>query len=169
MSDMKNTGSPTPDSRAQRTRASAWRAAVVASLRGAGWAPVLVFVFHVVASRGFAAYTRFPPLDIPMHFFGGVAITFFIGHVYRVAERSGLLGQPVRWLYFAVVPALAISTTVFWEFAEFLSDRYFGTRAQLGLQDTLFDMFLGCLGSFVFLVVTAVRMPSAAAVKHGDA
>ena len=104
-----------------------------------------------------------------MHFFGGVAITFFLGRSYRVVERLGLLGQPVRWLYFVVVPALAISTTVLWEFAEFVSDRYFGTHAQLGLEDTLFDMSLGCMGALVFLVVTALRVPSAPAVKHGDA
>lgn len=146
-----------------------WRSAFVAALREAGWAPSLVFVLHVVASRGFGAYALFPPLDIPMHFFGGVAITFFIGRLYRAAERFGLIGQPARWLYFVVVPALAIGTTVFWEFAEFLSDRLFGTRAQLGLEDTLFDMFLGCLGSLVFLIVAAVRVPSSEAVKHGDA
>jgi hypothetical protein len=154
-------------SRQSAEGAPAWRGAVVASLREAGWAPALVFVLHVVAACGFAAYALFPPLDIPMHLLGGVAITFFIGHSYRVAEGSGLLGRPVRWLYFALVPALAISTTVLWEFAEFLSDRYFGTHAQLGLEDTLSDMVLGCLGSVVFLVMSAVRMPSAAA-KHGD-
>jgi hypothetical protein len=145
-----------------------WRATLGVSLREAGWAPALVFVLHVVALRGFAAYALFPPLDIPMHFFGGVAITFFLGRSYRVAEKSGLLGQPARWLYFVVVPALATCTTVLWEFAEFVSDRYFGTHAQLGLEDTLSDMLLGCLGSLVFLGVTAARVSSSAAVKQGD-
>jgi hypothetical protein len=130
-----------------------WRDALVASLREAGWAPVLVFLAHVVASLGFGAYAAFPPLDIPMHFFGGIAITFFYARAYRAAERRGLLGRPAKVLYFLAVPAFATSTTVFWELAEFLSDRYLGTRSQLGLGDTLFDMFLGCLGSLVFLGV----------------
>jgi hypothetical protein len=131
----------------------AWRAWLSASLRGAGWAPTLVFLTHVVASGAFAAYERFPPLDIPMHLLGGMAISFFIGRSYRVAERLGLLGHPVRWMYAVVVPALAGTATVLWEFAEYLSDRYLGTYAQLSLEDTLLDMFLGCLGSLLFLVV----------------
>lgn len=129
---------------------------VATSLREAGWAPTLVFLLHVVLSRVFGAYIRFPPLDIPMHFFGGLAIAFFFGRSYRAAERLGLLGQPARWLYFVMVPAWATTATVLWEFAEFLSDRYLGTRAQLGLEDTLGDMLLGCLGSLVFLALVAM-------------
>ena len=134
-----------------------WRSVLGTSLREAGWAPMLVFVVHVVASRGFGAYALLPGLDVPMHLLGGAAITFFLGRLYRVAGRAGLLGQPAGWLYFAVVLALAISTTVLWEFAEFLCDRRFGMHAQLGLEDTLLDMFLGCLGSLVVLVISAVR------------
>jgi hypothetical protein len=148
-----------------------WRDALAASLREAGWAPALVFLGHVVASLGFGAYALFPPLDIPMHFFGGIAITFFYARSYRAAERRGLLGRPAKVLYFLAVPALATSTTVFWEFAEFLSDRYVGTHSQLGLEDTLFDMFLGCLGSLVFLGVGAVvsdRRASPQAARPAD-
>jgi hypothetical protein len=149
-----------------------WREALLASLREAGWAPILVFAVHVVASRGFGAYAAFPPLDIPMHFFGGIAITFFLARTYRIAAAKGLLGRPAKWLYYLLVPALATSTTVFWEFAEFLSDHYFGTHAQLGLEDTLFDMFLGCLGSLVFLGVSATvsnRVPIPEAAEDEDA
>jgi hypothetical protein len=121
------------------------------SLREAGWAPALVFLLHGVASLGFAAYELCPPLDIPAHFFGGVAISFFIGRTYRIAERLDLIGQPGRWLYFVTVPALAVSVTVFWEFAEYLTDRSLGTHTQLGLEDTLLDLFLGFLGSLAFL------------------
>jgi hypothetical protein len=152
--------------------ASAWRAWVAASLRDAGWAPTLVFLAHVVASDAFGAYERFPPLDIPMHILGGIAISFFIGRSYGAAERLGLLGHPFRWLYFVVVFALATTATVLWEFAEYISDRYFGTHAQLGLRDTLLDMLLGCLGSLFFLVAHAAasgrvaRTPAAA--RDGD-
>jgi hypothetical protein len=133
-----------------------WRDAFAASLREASWAPTIVFLAHVVASLGFRAYAAFPPLDIPMHLLGGIAITYFLARTYRQAERHGLLGRPARALYLVAVPALAMNTTVLWEFTEFLSDRYLGTRSQLGLEDTLFDMFLGCLGSFVFLGVEAM-------------
>jgi len=107
-----------------------------------------------------------------MHFFGGVAISYFIAKGYNIAEAHGLLGQPARCLYFVTVSAVATTTTVLWEFAEFLSDRYFGTHAQLGLEDTLSDMLLGCLGSLVFLGVGALTSNRAvvpAAVKDEDA
>jgi hypothetical protein len=128
-----------------------------------------VFALHVVASRATDAYERFPLIDVPMHFVGGVAITFFFGRSYRVAERLGLLGQPASWLYFVTVPALAATSTVLWEFAEFISDRYFGGHAQAGLEDTLFDMFVGCAGALVFLIAAAWRVPSSRAVRPDDA
>jgi hypothetical protein len=131
-----------------------WSAFARESLRSAGWAPALVFVGHVMASQGFDAYRRFPPLDIPMHLLGGAAIAFFFAGSYRIAEERGLLGSPASWLSPVVAGALAVCAGVFWEFAEFLSDRYFGTRAQLGLDDTLLDMALGCLGSFSYLALS---------------
>src|SRR5262245_35746481 len=113
------------------------------TLRRAGWAPILVFGLHVVAARVLGLYRLWPPTDIPMHFFGGVAIAFFFAHAYRAAEELDLLGQPSAVLYVVMVFALTCSATVFWEFAEFLSDRYFGTHMQNGLEDTLGDMLIG--------------------------
>jgi len=52
------------------------KSTIAAPLRGA-WAPVLVFGLHVFISPALNAYLLFPPLDIPMHFFGGVAIAYF--------------------------------------------------------------------------------------------
>jgi hypothetical protein len=135
--------------------AAVWRAALSESFRSAGWAPALVFAAHAVASLGFGAYERFPPLDIPMHLLGGIAISFFLGRLYRAAERLGLLGRPARSMYVVVIPALATAAAVLWEFAEFASDRVFRTRAQLGLEDTLLDMLLGCVGSVVYVALSA--------------
>jgi hypothetical protein len=44
---------------------------------------------------------------------------------------------------------------VFWEFAEYVYDRAFGTRHQLSLDDTLLDMLLGIIGGGVFLIGSA--------------
>ena len=49
---------------------------MLASARAA-WPPVLVFDLHVVFSRVLGAYLVFPLLDVPMHFFGGMAIMYF--------------------------------------------------------------------------------------------
>jgi hypothetical protein len=142
---------------------SGWSGFVRESLRSAGWAPALVFAAHVVASRGFDAYRCFPPLDLPMHLVGGAAISFFFARSYDIAARRELLGSPAPWLSLVVAGALAVCAGLFWEFAEFLSDRLFGTRAQLGLGDTLLDMALGCLGSFSYLALSG----AAGAARRG--
>jgi len=137
----------------------AWRSVIAATLRRAAWAPTLVFLLHLVLSRGFGAYLRFPLLDVPMHLVGGIAISYFFARGYRIAEGHGLLGRPAGWLYFVVVAALSTASTLSWEFAEYLSDRWLGTRAQLGLEDTLADMLLGCLGATLYLVRVALSSP----------
>ena len=135
------------------TRASL-RAALAMPLRAA-WAPALVFSLHVFISRALNAYLWFPPLDIPMHFFGGVAIAYFFGGCLRALPADAIAGGLRRWLVAAFVFALTCAATVFWEFAEFFSDRLFGTHAQLGLEDTLLDMALGVAGGLTYLAMAS--------------
>lgn len=118
----------------------------------AAWAPSLVFLFHAVASLGFQAYQRFPPLDIPMHFLGGFVICYFFHRASVNASTVGLLGPFHPVTHVVLVFALVATTTIFWEFAEFTSDRFFGTHAQVDLPDTLLDMLLGMFGGIVFLI-----------------
>ncbi len=63
------------------------------SIRSAGWAPALVFVTHVVASRGIGAYRTLPELDTPMHLVGGVAIAFFFWRSVNLDAARPLLGS----------------------------------------------------------------------------
>jgi hypothetical protein len=122
-----------------------------ALLRRAAWAPIVVFSAHLIVSRGMHAYLRWPPLDVPMHFLGGVAIAFFF-------ERTLGVLRGARWLEAAgprldglLLIALLCSSTVVWEFAEFGSDRLIGTQAQLGLEDTLADMAVGIAGGLAWI------------------
>ena len=64
-------------------------------LKKAGWAPITVFVAHLVASE-IGGYDVFPPLDTPMHLLGGVAIAFFFWTAYRIAvfQRGVRLPTP---------------------------------------------------------------------------
>ena len=117
----------------------------------AAWAPCLVFLLHVFISRVLNAYLLFPPLDIPMHFFGGVAMAYFLAACVRalgVSSESPALGRVVPAL---LVFSLTCTASVFWEFAEFFSDLLLGTHAQLGLEDTLLDMALGSAGGTLFV------------------
>ncbi len=126
----------------------------IETVRRGGLPAIALFSFHVIASHGFHAYDRFPPLDIPMHFLGGVAIAFFFHRGSIAASEHGLIGPFHRITHNVLVFALTCTATIFWEFAECLSDRFFGTRAQLGVDDTLGDMLLGICGGITLLVVS---------------
>jgi hypothetical protein len=128
-----------------------WFAWAIVSLRRAAWAPVLVFVIHLVAILGFDIYSRFPEFDIPMHFVGGVAIAYFFGRSYRTAAERDLLGQPATVVFAPMILGLTCLAAVIWEFAEFVVDQRFGIRSQPGLADTMLDLLMGLLGGAIWI------------------
>ena len=118
----------------------------IVTLREAAWAPLGVFGFYLIGLT-LGLFRMFPPLDIPTHFMGGVAITYF----YRGAIRNlklffGEVPQAVR-IVFAF--ACTGTTIILWEFYENAFDFLFGTTMVRGLEDTITDMFLGLLGALV--------------------
>jgi hypothetical protein len=122
---------------------------VLVTLRESAWAPVSVFVIYRIA-KAFGAYLAYPPLDIPTHFMGGVAIAYF----YRtlIANSQKLVGSiplPIQILFALTCTG---TTTVLWEFFEYISDFFLHTNMILGLEDTLKDMFLGLLGGAILLI-----------------
>ena len=120
----------------------------------AGRAPILVFLLHVFISRVLNGYILYPPLDIPMHFFGGVAMAYFLSKSFS-AVPEGAIAPPYRpFAEFVFVVSVTATASIVWEFAEFTSDFMFGTRAQLGLDDTLFDMALGIAGGLSYAVMS---------------
>jgi len=123
-----------------------------AALIEAGWAPLGVFGLHVVASRVLHLYVVYPPADIAMHGLGGIAIAYFFWRAARRASEAGAIGTLNRAGLGVLVFGLTCAAAVFWEFAEYLSDRYMGTKAQLGLEDTLGDMLVGIVGGAAFLL-----------------
>lgn len=121
------------------------------TLRQAAWAPLTVFIFHLIATKIFNAYHYFPNLDIPMHFIGGFVIAYFFHHASILASEYKLLPSFHKLNHIILVFALTCTTTIFWEFSEFLADRFLGIYTQLGLEDTLFDMLLGIVGGVTWL------------------
>jgi hypothetical protein len=135
----------------QNQQVAAW---IIDTLRQAAWAPILVFLFYLVA-RSLQLFVFFPPLDIPTHFMGGVAITYF----YRVAIRNvqKLVGEipfPIPVLFAFTCTG---TTTIFWEFYEYLVDFFFGTHMVRGVTDTIVDFFAGLLGALVFTLLYRQR------------
>jgi hypothetical protein len=92
-----------------------------------------------------------------MHLLGGVAIAYFFSSCFA-ALPEGLMAKEFRWIAeILCVASLTATAAVFWEFAEFTSDRLFGTGAQKGLDDTLLDMALGILGGLMYLLFARSR------------
>jgi hypothetical protein len=123
----------------------------VESVRRGGFPAIGLFVIHVIAANGFDAYGRFPPLDIPMHFLGGVVIAYFFHRTALAAAEHGITGPFHRVTHLVLVFSLTCVATVFWEFSEFVADRYFGTHAQLGIADTMGDMLVGLCGGLAWI------------------
>jgi hypothetical protein len=127
---------------------------ILHTLREATWAPLSVFFLYLVA-RHFQLYKLFPPLDIPTHFLGGAAITYF----YRVAIRHsqevfGEIPFPLQVIFAFTCTG---TTTIFWEFYEYLSDFFFHTQMVRGVIDTMVDLFVGLLGALALSVLHRQR------------
>jgi hypothetical protein len=122
------------------------------TLRDAGWAPASVFGIHVLASRVFGIYARFPNFDVVMHLLGGAAIAYFLHVMALHGSQCRVLGPYHRRSHVLLIFAWTCTAAVFWEFAEWLSDRYLGSHAQMGdLDDTLKDILMGMVGGTLFL------------------
>jgi len=135
-----------------------------------GWMPASIFALHVVLHEVFNAYATVPGLDIPMHVAGGVAIALVAGRVFDWMWSPPLGPAPavIRYLFAIGLTAFA---AVVWEFAEFLSDHYLGTRVQTGLDDTLLDMAMGLTGGIGYLAWHWLRQraPSAPSPRRESA
>jgi len=134
-----------------------WQQWVGQSIRRAGWVPVSFFTIHLVASKGFQAYDHVPWLDIPMHFFGGVAMAFFLAASLDDSAAPTVLGNLNPFGNFLLALSAVGAITGIWEFAEWSTDSLGWTSAQLGLDDTLLDMFLGMAGGLLYLLFWCQR------------
>jgi len=117
-----------------------------------GWIPVVVFVFHHVVARVFDAYNAIPLLDVPMHFLGGVAIGIFFWVLFNSDESKKTVGK-LTFLGQYLVPMMGVFVAVsLWEFAEWSTDYLGMSQAQLSVDDTMLDMFLGVCGGVVAIL-----------------
>ena len=143
---------------------SAWLDCLHQSLRQAAWAPLLVVGIHFVAMR-LHVYHRYPAFDIPMHFFGGLAMAFFLHRTAIQASSAAVIGPYHPVTHRLLVFIMTCTVAVFWEFSEFIADHITGSFSQLGLDDTLGDLLFGTLGAgfFIILVVLLERHTSISA------
>ena len=119
------------------------------TLREAAWAPLSIIAFYVIA-LALHLFDLFPPLDIPSHLLGGVALTYFFRSGIKNSQSIvGDIPLPIQIIFAFTCTG---TTIIFWEFYENLLDLFFGTHVVRGLEDTIVDMFLGLLGALVLTV-----------------
>ena len=132
------------------------------SLMKPAWAPSFVFVIHVIA-LSFQLYKTYPPIDIPMHFFGGVSMAYFLDRAFVAASLITTGAPPNRILESLLIFTATCTVAVFWEFIEFVLSWALSTDLQGSLADTTKDLLLGMIGSLCF--TAAVNLPAHTALR----
>ena len=125
------------------------------SLRKPAIAPLLVFGIHILGLvSNFYRYISGFSVDIPLHFFGGAAMAFFLHRAFTTASEFGIVGQYHALTHRLLVFTSTCTVAVFWEFAEFLMDRGLGTGFQKSAADTIADLFLGMAGTLFVIILS---------------
>jgi hypothetical protein len=129
----------------------------IKSLGKPALAPLLLFGIHVLAlTSGAYRHIRGIEVDEPMHFFGGMAMAYFIHRALLSASEWRILG-PYHWISHRLLVFTGTCTiAVFWEFAEFVLDWRFRARFQSGVSDTMIDLFFGLLGALFLILITVL-------------
>lgn len=117
-----------------------------ATLRESAWAPLGVLAFYAIG-LALGLFKMFPPLDIPTHFMGGVAITYFFRSAIKHSQK--FLGDIPALIQIIFAFTCTGTTIILWEFYENAFDFLFGTTMVRGLEDTIVDMFVGLTGALV--------------------
>jgi len=123
-----------------------------ATIRRVGWLPIAVLVLHEFCAHVVNLYALWPPVDIPLHLLGGLAIAVFTAGTIQVFSERNLIERPHALVEAALVFGIVCTAAVFWEFAEWTADHTLGTTCQLGLDDTILDLLMGVVGGSLFAV-----------------
>jgi hypothetical protein len=124
------------------------------------WAPLFVFMIHVIA-LSFRLYKTYPPIDIPMHFFGGVSMAYFLDKAFVAASLITTGERPNGVLESLLTVTATCTVAVFWEFVEFVLSWALSTDLQGSLADTTKDLFFGITGSLFFTAAVNLRISTA--------
>ena len=127
---------------------------ISATLRESAWAPLSVIGFYVLG-LALHLFDKYPTLDIPTHFMGGVAITYFYRSAIRNSQRIvGDIPLSIRIIFAFTCTG---TTIILWEFYENIMDHVFGFHMVRGLEDTIVDMFVGLSGALVLSMLYRKR------------
>ncbi len=99
------------------------------------------------------AYDLFPWIDIPMHFIGGLSISYTIVLFFNFFEERKFMEIRKEFLYFIFIVSSVALVAVLWEFYEFFLKYFFNVNTQPSLEDTLLDLFMGLFGGLFGSIV----------------
>ena len=139
------------------TDSPTFRALGASAVRKVAWAPASVILIHVIASKGFQVYDHYPWFDNILHLMGGVAISYSVMTVLTMSTSQYFFGSTTALTRLLLAVALTVCAALAWECTEWFSDRFFGTDALGGVDDTLKDMVVGCAGGLLFAAIYVVR------------
>jgi hypothetical protein len=118
--------------------------------------PMVVFLVHL-AAKGMGLYERFPNIDMPFHYMGGLSIAYTASRILLYLELEKITRTRNQVIFLVLLLSLTATATVWWEFAEFISDRFLHTSLQPSIANTMQDQFLGILGGGTWAVILLKR------------
>ena len=112
--------------------------------------PFFVYMFGYSLQASWGDYQILGWPNRVVHILGGVSFAVVGYFVLDLAKKSKLVNTSNRFIDFILILFFVMSVSVFWEFWEFLSDKYLRTNSQSSVADTVKDMFMGMLGAVLF-------------------
>ena len=112
-------------------------------------------MFYVSVAIGTNAYVLYPWFDMPAHFLGGFALTYFFRA--GIANSQEVVGRIPAQIQQLLATGLTSIAAVTWECLEYIADLTLGTNWSWGLTDTLSDLFFGLIGATIFVVIDTSR------------
>ena len=120
--------------------------------------PTIVLLSHLVASKVLNLYLIFPNLDIPYHYIGGFSIAYLSAQFLSYLEKEKIFIPLSKVISLVLIFSLTSTSTVFWEFAEFIGDQLLDTTIQVSLANTMRDQFMGILGGATWVFIYFKRV-----------
>lgn len=120
--------------------------------------PTIVLLSHLIASKVLHLYLIFPNLDIPYHYVGGLSIAYMSAQILSYLEKEKIFTRLNKLVFLVLIFSLAATSTVFWEFAEFIGDQLLDTNIQVSLANTMRDQFMGILGGATWVFIYSKRV-----------
>jgi len=103
---------------------------------------VLALIFHM-GNGLYDVCSIFPLYNKFTHFFSALVVAFIVMVFLPIINDDFIKNKP-KFLFDVIVTTMALG--VLWEFLEWNADHFFGLNTQLGLTDTMGDLFADTLG-----------------------